>query len=127
MTMVLIQQLNEAEKKTNRAKMHIVVEKLVELAMEGGGALYDAKGKLIKRYGDLEAIKYLFDRLEGRPAQSMGIFKDNLVRVEFRSYEEIRDGLMEQGIDIERLPASSGAFNKLATSSSYDTSYSAWQ
>jgi hypothetical protein len=52
----------------------------------------------------LEAIKYLFDRLEGRPSQSMRIFKDNLVRVEFRSYEEIRDGLLDQGIDIERLP-----------------------
>ena len=53
-------------------------------------------------YGDLEAIKYIFDRLEGRPAQSLTVTKDTMVQIEFRTYEEIKLGLLQRGVDIER-------------------------
>jgi hypothetical protein len=52
----------------------------------------------------MEAIKYIFDRLEGRPAQSLDVNRNTNIQVEYRSYEEIRLELLQRGIDVERLP-----------------------
>jgi hypothetical protein len=53
----------------------------------------------------MAAIQILFDRGHGKPKQEITGATDGPVRVEYRSYQEVRMALLEQGIDVERLPA----------------------
>ena len=103
MTMLLVQKLNEAEKNRDRSKMEKIIDNLVDRAMYAGEVLNEKGKVIVPARGDMEAIKYIFDRLEGRPAQQLNVSKDSHVQIEFRSYEEIKIGLLERGVDIERM------------------------
>jgi hypothetical protein len=97
MTMMLISQLNEEMKKNNssRRKIEWIVENLIWHAIHGGNT----------GHGDLEAIKEVWNRLEGRPAQRIVGADDGPVRIEYHSAADLRLILMERkGIDIANLP-----------------------
>ncbi len=53
----------------------------------------------------LAAIQLLFDRGHGKPKQEITGLDDGPVQVEDRSYIEVRQALLEDGIDIDKLPA----------------------
>jgi hypothetical protein len=53
----------------------------------------------------LAAIQILLDRGFGKPKLEISGPDDGPVQVEYRSYQEVKQALLEQGIDVERLPA----------------------
>jgi hypothetical protein len=53
--------------------------------------------------GDLHAILALFDRLEGKPRQQVEV-KEESEELEFHTLAEVRNYLLEFGIDIAKLP-----------------------
>jgi Family of unknown function (DUF5681) len=53
--------------------------------------------------GEHWAIDHIANRLEGKPTEAIQPTPSS-VKAEYRSYEEIREGLLEQGFDIEKLP-----------------------
>ena len=78
MTQELISQLHEIDPRTNKMKFGILVEQLIKNATgyEFKKRVYDRKGKVryikIEIPSDQKAIEYIFDRLEGRPINSVG-------------------------------------------------------
>jgi hypothetical protein len=73
----------------------------------GPGAVYNQDGSIKTRgHGDLDAIKELWNRLEGRPAQKIIGHDDGPLQVEYHNVDELRLLLIERkGIDIARLPS----------------------
>ena len=63
LTRVLISYLNEAKKNGGKGRMYELVEKLFTIATTGDG--------------DLEAIKYLFDRVDGKLLQPLAMQDEN--------------------------------------------------
>jgi hypothetical protein len=84
LTKALISQLNELDTKTQKSKLHRIVEQLIRLAT--GFVIVDVvktrDGKKVLRRvereiaADLSAIKYIWDRLEGTPKQTLGFGDD---------------------------------------------------
>jgi len=69
------------------------------------GDEYNSNGELIKEgMGDLQAILALFDRLEGKPKQSITGPDDGPVQVQYRTIEEVHMYLLSRGIDALRVP-----------------------
>jgi hypothetical protein len=97
LTQELISQLNEIDPRTNKQKFGMVVEQLVRLATGFVVKEYVyVKGKKTDKYterevaGDLPAIKYVFDRLEGSPvsAVSFDAGADGKVTLVFEKADE---------------------------------------
>jgi len=74
LTQTLISQLNEIDRHTGKEKMHSIAERLIQLAM---GGRYKIGRKWYNFPGELSAIKEVFDRVQGRPVQSVGFDTDN--------------------------------------------------
>ncbi len=53
----------------------------------------------------LAAIQILLDRAYGKPKQEVVGPDDGPVQVMYHSYSEVRQALLNKGIDIDRLPA----------------------
>lgn len=109
LTICLVSKLNELVKldKVDRKKMDVIVDNLIFQAMYGGpGATYNEDGSIKTRgHGDLEAIKEVWNRLEGKPQQKIVGADDGPLQVEYHSYDELKIMLIERkGIDISRLP-----------------------
>ena len=69
------------------------------------GDEFDKDGKLTKMgMGDLQAILAIFERLEGKPKQSITGPDDGPVQVQYRTIEEVHMYLLGRGIDSLRVP-----------------------
>ena len=76
LTLELIQQLNELDPNNkNRTKMARLMRNLIARATYGSDTK-GPKGKVKEGLGDLAAQMYIFDRLEGRPAQDLNVRKN---------------------------------------------------
>jgi hypothetical protein len=53
----------------------------------------------------MAAIQILLDRGHGKPKQKISEPDDGPVPVEYHSYIEVKQALLEDGIDVDRLPA----------------------
>jgi hypothetical protein len=104
LTIELISQLNEIEPNDpqQRPKLHRVVRNLIRQATTAHDKVVD--GKTIEGSGDLAAIKEIFDRLEGKPAQKIVGPDNGPLQVEYRTLEEVHAFLLERGIDVTRVP-----------------------
>jgi hypothetical protein len=109
MTLALIAKLNDIDTinvlepgDKRREYIDRIVENLVLHA--AGQDHIDEQGKRHRDLGDLAAIKELFDRLEGRPAQKIVGPNNGPVKIQFNTIEEVKAFLLERGIDVERLP-----------------------
>ena len=69
-TQAIISQLHEIDKDTKKSKVHLLVEKLIDLAM---GREHKVDGKVIREPPELQAIKEIIDRVQGRPPQGLEI------------------------------------------------------
>jgi len=109
LTIELISQLNEFDHDCTflppekRLKLNRIVHNLIERACHGGDE-FDEQGNFKRPgTGDLAAILAIFDRLEGKPTQTMTGPNNEPVKVELRTVEEVRMFLLERGIDVERV------------------------
>jgi len=105
-TLELVSQLNEFAKDENgvsRSKLHLVVRNLVDRAVEHV-PVFDKDGHEIGvEKGDMQAIIHIFDRLEGKPRQTLEAKTETTIR-EYRSLEDVMSELIERGLDVTRLP-----------------------
>src|SRR4051812_13939545 len=76
---VLISQLNEIDPKTQKAKLHKIVDELIRQALGfEKKILHKNTGKLIKIQvpGDIVAIKEIIDRVQGKAHQAVTVVGD---------------------------------------------------
>jgi len=79
LTQTLISKLNELDKNTGKARYYKLVSQLIKNALDRDVAIeyVDKRGrkKTRKQFipGDQKALEYIFDRLEGKPIQSVGL------------------------------------------------------
>lgn len=84
MTQELISQLNELDPRTNKPKYGALVEQLIKNALDRYEMVEVITKRGIKKKvrqfvaGDQKALEYIFDRIEGRPKQNMGIEGDDV-------------------------------------------------
>jgi hypothetical protein len=72
-TQVLISQLNEIDPKTQKPRLHKIVENLIKAAEGYTKDVIDSKGKKTKEEVpfSLEAIREIIDRIDGKPKQNV--------------------------------------------------------
>jgi hypothetical protein len=105
MTVRLIEKLNQIitqpKSKEKMLAMDAIVEALIWNAIEG----------------DMTAIKEIFDRLEGKPAQRITGPNDSAMQVELKTREQVMTFLIERGVDVSRLdtlPDVRDIYNRIA-------------
>jgi hypothetical protein len=54
--------------------------------------------------GNCWAVEHVANRLDGRVREQVEITTTTSVKVRYESYEEVRAALLEEGINIDRLP-----------------------
>lgn len=132
LTQCLISILNEIDPTDpkQKAKMYRVCENLVTQATvcydkmkmrqvtrkkNGKVESYEVKTNEIeeKGMGELMAIKEIFDRVDGKPKQTIVGPNDGPVVIEYHGFTEIKVGLLQQGIDIDALPAPTEALTHI--------------
>jgi hypothetical protein len=127
-TSELIQQLNEVDPKTGRSKLQRLVENLIEKATTGDDRyLMETRTRMVngkkvtyqvptntlvhKGTGDLAAIKEILNRVDGKPVQA-ALTPDVPEPEVYRTMDEIKQAMLAQGIDLDRLPSIPPPFGK---------------
>jgi hypothetical protein len=66
----------------------IVASKVMELAADGNAW----------------AVDHIATRMDGKPKEQVDITHNSSLKIRYESYEEARAALLEEGIDIKRIP-----------------------
>jgi hypothetical protein len=66
----------------------VIADKVVEMA----------------KAGNEWAIDHVATRLDGKPKEQLDVTHNTNVKIRYESYEEARAALLEEGVDINRLP-----------------------
>jgi uncharacterized Zn finger protein len=80
--------LERGEKETEIDQLTDVAQKVFELAREG----------------NMWAIEHIANRLDGKVREQVDATYNTNVKIRYESYEEVRAALLEEGINIDRLP-----------------------
>lgn len=84
-TQVLISQLNEVHPGTGKAKIHMLCEALIGLAI---GIEFKIGRKTFQFAPDIKAIKEVIDRVQGRAIQSVGVAGPSKITFVFEPGED---------------------------------------
>jgi hypothetical protein len=58
----------------------------------------------LAREGNMTAIEHLANRFDGRVKEQVELTTNTHVKVRYESYEEVRAALLEEGINVDKLP-----------------------
>jgi hypothetical protein len=125
-TSEIIQQLNEVDPKTGRSKLQ--VENLIEKATTGDDRyLMETRTRMVngkkvkyqvptktlvhKGTGDLDAIKEIINRVDGKAVPTT-LTPDVPEPKVYRTMDEIKQAMLAKGIDLDRLPSLPPPFGK---------------
>jgi hypothetical protein len=127
-TSEIIQQLNEVDPKTGRSKLQRLVENLIEKATTGDDRyLMETRTRMVngkkvkyqvptktlvhKGTGDLDAIKEIINRVDGKAVPTT-LTPDVPEPKVYRTMDEIKQAMLAKGIDLDRLPSLPPPFGK---------------
>jgi hypothetical protein len=58
----------------------------------------------LARAGNMTAIEHLANRFDGRVKEQVEVTTNTNLKVRYESYEEVRAALLEEGVNVDRLP-----------------------
>jgi prephenate dehydratase len=80
--------IERGEKETEIDQLTDAAQKVMELAREG----------------NMWAIEHIANRLDGKVREQIDIFTNHNIKIRYESYEEVRAALLEEGINVDKLP-----------------------